>query len=450
MSSALHTPRPASESSTAVVGLQWGDEGKGKVVDMLAGEHQAVVRFNGGANAGHSVVVKGERFALHLMPSGILYPGKLAVIGNGVVVDTEKLLEEIDGLTKRGVDTSGLVVSSRAHAVLPYHKSEDGLREDLLKAAAAEGRAKTTEIGTTRRGIGPAYADKVQRSSAVRIGDLLKPDLLREKLATSVAIKNAMLRGLASQYRSQYQDESVDALVEKALSAGEKLRPRIRDTTQLLHTVLSQGGRILFEGANGTLLDVDHGTYPYVTSSNTGSAGIGSGTGVPLTRVGTIIGIMKAYSSRVGAGPMPTELFDASGDRIRTRGREFGTTTGRPRRVGWLDLVSVRYSAVINGITQIAVTLFDVLAGFEQLQVCTAYELDGQRTNAFPADADELARAKPVYETLPGFAPEIGNARSLAELPAQARAYLDFVERNVGVPIRYVGVGPDRVQTILI
>lgn len=438
-------PPPASDArSTAVVGLQWGDEGKGKIVDLLASEHDAVVRYNGGANAGHSVVVRGERFALHLIPSGILYPGKLAVIGNGVVIDPEKVIEELEGLSKRGVDTRGLVISSRAHVVLAYHKAEDALREDLLKEARASGDA-VSEIGTTRRGIGPSYADKVQRAGALRMGDLLKPAVVRERLAMTCKVKEGMFRGL-SPTSPRFDPE---ALASAALSAGQRLAPMIRDTTHLLHTLLAQGKRLLFEGANGTLLDVDHGTYPFVTSSNTGSAGIGSGTGVPLTRVGRLIGIMKAYSTRVGAGPMPTELFDATGDRIRTRGREFGTTTGRPRRVGWLDLVAVRYAVQINGVTDIAMTLLDVLAGFDELKVCTAYESGGERLDHFPPDADDLARVKPVWTTLPGFSEEIAPARKLVDLPKNAREYIDFISERVGVPIRIVSVGPDREQTIV-
>ncbi len=436
-------PRPLAVSS-AVVGMQWGDEGKGKVVDILAADHDAVVRYNGGANAGHSVVVKGERFALHLIPSGILYPGKLAVIGNGVVVDPDKLIEELDGLASRGVETRGLVVSDRAHVVLPFHKTEDALREDLLKRAATEGtRGVVSEIGTTRRGIGPTYADKVLRTTAVRFGDLSRPEVLREKIELACALKGGVFRALGG-------GESVDSgqIVRQALEAGERLGPIIRDTTHLLHDMLGRGQRLLFEGANGTLLDVDHGTYPFVTSSSTGSGGIGPGTGVPLTRVGRIVGIMKAYSTRVGAGPMPTELKDATGDRIRTRGREFGTTTGRPRRVGWLDLVAVKYSAMINGVTGIAVTLLDVLAGFDTLRVCVAYETREGRTDRFIADSEALAGATPVYKDFPGFSEELSRCRRKDELPAGARAYLDYAQEFVGVPIEIVSVGPDREQTI--
>lgn len=429
----------ASNASTAVVGLQWGDEGKGKVVDLLAADHDAVVRFNGGANAGHSVVVKGERFALHLIPSGILHPGKLAVIGNGVVVDPEKLLEELDTLGAKGVDTTGLRVSSRAHLVMPYHKAEDAIREEMLASGGAP-------IGTTRRGIGPSYADKIQRGEAIRAGDLLRPDLLRAKVEHACEFKTRVLRALSS------DTPAFDArsILEKMSRAGARLGPAIVDTTELLHRLMDEGKRLLFEGANALLLDVDHGTYPFVTSSSTGSAGIGVGAGVPLTRVGSIIGVMKAYCSRVGAGPMPTELLDETGNTIRTRGREFGTTTGRPRRIGWLDLVAVRYAARVNGITSIAVTLLDVLSGFENLSVCTAYEVDGERTRVFPPDGHDLSRVKPVLTTLPGFAGDLSSARTLSDLPRQARAYLEFVAEYVGVPISFVSVGPDRAQSIVV
>lgn len=433
-------------TSTAVVGLQWGDEGKGKIVDMLARQHDAVVRYNGGANAGHSVVVGGTRYALHLIPSGILYPGKMAVIGNGVVVDPWKLIDELNGLRDRGVDTSGLVVSSRAHVVLPYHQLEDGLREDLLKASKKEGdEGGMREIGTTRRGIGPAYADKIHRSSAVRVGDLLKPDVLREKVGVALAMKRPMLR----EFGKPEQMPELSDVLTRCAGAAERIGGLVRDTTAMLHDALDAGRKLLFEGANGTLLDVDHGTYPFVTSSNCGTAGIGSGTGVPLTRVTDIFGVMKAYSTRVGTGPLPTELKDATGDRIRTRGREFGTTTGRPRRVGWLDLVAVKYAVKINGVTAVAMTLLDVLAGFDELRICTAYEVGGERTSSFLPDAYELDRVVPVYETLPGFAEEISGARTLADLPAGARRYIDFIESRLGVPLAIVSVGPDREQTIV-
>ncbi len=431
--------------STAVVGLQWGDEGKGKIVDLLAAEHDAVVRYNGGANAGHSVVVKGERYALHLVPSGILYPGKMAVIANGVVVDPETLLQELDGLRSRGVDTSGLVLSDRAHVVTAYHKAEDEIREELLRTYAppAPG-SESGEIGTTKRGIGPAYADKVQRSTAIRVCDLLRPEILRRKAALACEFKNRQLAGL----RPGSAPFEPAEVAERLLRAGERLSPIIRDTTYLLHDILGRGGRLLFEGANATLLDVDHGTFPFVTASSCAVLGIGPGSGVPERRLGSVLGVMKAYSSRVGRGPMPTELKDETGDRIRARGREFGTTTGRPRRVGWLDLCAVRYSVMLNGATGIVVTLLDVLEGFEEIRVCTGYRIDGRETDRFVPDGFVLAKAEPVWKVFPGFRADLGRVRRREDLPDGARRYLDFIEGQVGVPIQFIGVGPDREQTI--
>ncbi|HWQ27966.1 MAG TPA: adenylosuccinate synthase [Dehalococcoidia bacterium] len=443
-----------ARTATAVIGLQWGDEGKGKVVDLLAADHDAVVRYNGGANAGHSVVVGGERFALHLIPSGILYPGKLAVIGNGVVVDPWKLLEEIEGLSKRAVDTRGLVVSDRAHAVLPYHKVEDALREDLLRdrglaripsgADRADAPPPISEIGTTRRGIGPAYADKVQRASAVRMGDLLRPQVLRDRVEMALALKRPLLEAYA-----KGSDLTVDRLVDEALEVGRRLGPLIRETTYLLNDMIASGRRVLFEGANGVLLDVDHGTFPYVTGSTVVSSGVGSGAGVPATRLGRVIGVMKAYTTRVGAGPMPTELHDDVGEGIRRRGREYGTTTGRPRRVGWLDLVAVRYAAMVGGCTELALTMLDVLAGMSEIRVCTAYDIGARRSEQFPPDAGELLQVRPSYEVLPGIDGVLTSARRFEDLPDAARRYVEFIERRVGIPVRLVSVGPGREQTIM-
>jgi adenylosuccinate synthase len=432
------TQSRGSGTCTAVVGLQWGDEGKGKIVDLLAADHDAVVRYNGGANAGHTVVVAGDRYALHLVPSGILYPGKLAIVGNGVVVDPEKLLEEIEGLEARGVSTDSLLVSSRAHVVAPYHKLEDEVREQILT-----GGQKNGAIGTTKRGIGPCYADKAQRATAIRVGDLLRPDALREKLETVCRFKASRLADIDA---GEALDP--DALARRLGNAGERLRPRVTDTTYLLHDLLAQDKRLLFEGGNATLLDVDHGTYPFVTSSNCTALGISTGTGVPGRRLDRVVGIMKAYQTRVGAGPMPTELTDAAGERIRERGREYGTTTGRPRRCGWLDLVAARYAVMVNGTTEIALMLFDVLAGFGSIRVCTAYDLGGERTDRFLPDAVELERIRPVYEDLPGFDQEITDARSIDDLPPAARRYIDFVEAFLGVPITIVSVGPGREQTL--
>jgi adenylosuccinate synthase len=440
--------------ATAVVGLQWGDEGKGKIVDLLAGEHDAVVRYNGGANAGHSVVVGGERYALHLVPSGILYPGKLAVIGNGVVVDPWKLVEELEGLEKRAVDTRGLVVSDRAHAVLEYHKIEDALREDLLRdrglahtpsgADRADAPPPISEIGTTRRGIGPAYADKVQRASAVRMGDLLRPDVLRARVEMALALKRPLLEAHA-----KGADLTVDRIVSDGLEVGRRLGARIRETTYLLNDMLASGKRVLFEGANGILLDVDHGTFPYVTGSTVIASGVGAGAGVPASRLGRVIGVMKAYTTRVGAGPMPTELHDEIGEGIRKRGREYGTTTGRPRRVGWLDLVAVRYAAMVGGCTELALTMLDVLGGMSRIRVCTAYELAGRRTDQFPPDASELMLTRPTYEELPGIGGDLSRARCFEDLPETARRYVEFIEQRVGIPVRLVSIGPGREQTII-
>lgn len=438
-----------SARHSAVVGLQWGDEGKGKLVDRLAGGFDAVVRYNGGANAGHSVVVGGQRYALHLVPSGILAPGVFAVVGNGVVVDPERLIEELDGLSSRGVDISSLVISSRAHVVMPYHKAEDGLREELLQATPADPssppKSAVSAIGTTRRGIGPAYADKVQRATAIRVGDMLRPELLRSKLEMICAMKNSIFRSL---HPTEPEVFDAGAICDRMTELGERLRPMIRDTTYLLHDLDSEGKTILFEGANATMLDVDHGTFPYVTSSNASSLGIGPGTGVPPQRVGRIIGVVKAYSTRVGGGPMPTELDDDIAHRIRERGREYGTTTGRPRRVGWIDLVAVKYAAMVAGATEIGLTLLDVLAGFDELKLCTAYETPDGRTDRFLPDGFELAEARPVYETLPGFGDEITGVRSFEELPENARRYVERIEAFVGVPVCTIGVGPDREQTI--
>jgi adenylosuccinate synthase len=424
---------------TAVVGLQWGDEGKGKVVDLLSGHAAAVVRYNGGANAGHSIVIGGKRFALHLMPSGILRPGRLAVIGNGVVLDPAVLLGEIASLESAGVDVSGLRISSRAHVVMPYHMDEDAAREAALRTGNEQA------IGTTLRGIGPAYADKALRTSGVRMGDLVRPDLLRRKLET-IAPAKARLVGVLKGEAVAYD---IDALHAQAVRAGEALAPYITDTTYLLHELCAAGRGLLFEGANGTLLDLDHGGYPFVTSSTCSVLGIGPGTGLTERCLDRVVGIVKAYSTRVGGGPMPTQLDDATGDRIRERGREFGTTTGRPRRCGWLDLVAVRYAATVNRCTELAITLLDVLAGLESLRVCTAYRVDGVETDRFLPDAEDLARAEPVYKTLEGFDAEITTARSRADLPQTALAYLEFIERFVGVPVKIVSVGPDREQTIL-
>jgi len=442
----MATAHPRRTPHTAVVGLQWGDEGKGKIVDVLTADHDVITRYNGGANAGHTVEVAGERYALHLIPSGILYPDKTCVIGNGVVVDPEKLIEEMDRLRSRGVAIGGrnLLISDRAHVVMPYHKEQDAALEEFL-ADVAEGERGSLAIGTTRRGIGPAYADKISRSTAIRVGDLLDDAYLRDRLRVICRLRSAELAALG--VRTSPLDP--DALADRYAALGEQLRPHIVDSTYALHDALQSGRRILFEGANACLLDIDHGTYPFVTSSNCSTLGIPAGTGVPGDRIGRVLGIMKAYSTRVGAGPFPTELHDTIGERIRERGREFGTTTGRPRRCGWLDLVAVRYSAMVCGATGVACTLFDVLTGFDELRICTKYRLaDGSVTDRFIPDAHRLEQATAVYETLPGWTETLREVDDRRQLPANAERYLAFVEEQLNLPIDMVGVGPDRKHTL--
>ena len=439
-------PLPRATPHTAVVGLQWGDEGKGKIVDVLTADHDVIARYNGGANAGHTVEVAGERYALHLIPSGILYPDKTCVIGNGVVVDPEKLIEEMDRLRSRGVaiGARNLLISDRAHVVMPYHKEQDAALEEFL-ADVAEGERGSLAIGTTRRGIGPAYADKISRSTAIRVGDLLDDAYLRDRLRVICRLRSAELAALG--VRTSPLDP--DALADRYAALGEQLRPHIVDSTYALHDALKGGRRILFEGANACLLDIDHGTYPYVTSSNCSTLGIPAGTGVPGDRIGRVLGIMKAYSTRVGAGPFPTELADSTGERIRERGREYGTTTGRPRRCGWLDLVAVRYSAMVCGATGVACTLFDVLTGFDELRICTRYRLaDGSITDRFIPDAHRLEQATAIYETLPGWTEALREVDDRRQLPANAERYLAFIEEQLNLPIDMVSVGPDRKHTL--
>jgi adenylosuccinate synthase len=429
-----------------VAGLQWGDEGKGKIVDLLSRRYDVIVRYNGGANAGHSVVVGDQRFALHLIPSGILYPDKINVIGNGVVIDPAKVLEEIAGLRKRGVVIGkNLCISDRAHVVFPYHKTQDA----LLEAAMSKARGDGAKIGTTGRGIGPCYADKATRSTGIRMGELLDEPRFRERLKHIVAVKNVMLGALAQSCGQAFTTIDADAVADEFLGYAAALREHICDTTELLHGAIAARKQLLFEGANAALLDIDHGTYPYVTSSNCSSLGVYPGAGVPGNKVSHIIGIMKAYQTRVGGGPMPTELHDAVGQRIRDVGREYGTTTGRPRRCGWLDLVSVKYTAMISGVTGIAVMLFDVLAGFDTIKVCVGYKHMGRDLTSFPADCTVLEEVEPVYQQVPGFAESITEARSYGELPANAKAYVKLIEEYVGLPVRIVSVGPRRDQTLV-
>lgn len=428
------SPRPLC---AAVVGLQWGDEGKGKIVDRLAPGHAAVVRYNGGANAGHTIEIGGERYALHLTPSGILHKGALAVVANGVVVDPSKLLEELDALASRGVDVSGLRVSDRAHVVMPYHKAEDELRESILSGADLGPSAEDRSIGTTRRGIGPAYAEKAQRAGAVRIGDLVNEAQLRERVSLACAMRRRVMGDNLALNEGE--------MVAEALRWGERLRPYIADTVYEMHELLAENKPLLFEGANATLLDVDHGTFPFVTSSSCSALGVASGSGVSERWLGRVIGVVKAYQTRVGAGPMPTEDLADDGKRLREQGNEYGTTTGRPRRTGWIDLVALRYAAMLNGTTELAVTKLDVLAGFPEIRACVGYATGGERTTRFPPDAARLRAAKPEYERIGGFTKdELASARTLDDLPAGAKRLMALIEEWAMTPVTIVGVGAER------
>ena len=424
--------------SSCVVGLQWGDEAKGKIVDLLCDRHDAVVRYQGGANAGHTVVAGGVTYKLSLIPTGILRPGIACIIGNGVVVHPPALLKEVETLVGQGVDVEGrLFVSDRAHVILPYHLAEERLTEESASAA--------DHLGTTRRGIGPCYRDKVGRVHGVRVGDLYHPERLKEHLARIVAYKNRLLTAMLPDF------EPFDAqeVIEQYLGLAERLRPYVRDTTAYLHQAIADGKRLMFEGAQGSLLDIDHGSYPYVTSSNSSAAGIAAGCGVPTRHIDRWIGIVKAYTTRVGGGPFPTELDNEIGERIRKVGREYGTVTGRPRRCGWFDAVAARYSARISGSTELAVMLLDVLSGLEEVKVAVAYEDEsGRRIEDFPAHLDDLARCRPVFETLPGWDDDLTATKAWSDLPARARSYVEFLERQIGVPVRIVSVGPERTQTI--
>jgi adenylosuccinate synthase len=422
--------------NTCVVGLQWGDEGKGKVVDILAERSEVVVRYGGGANAGHTVVIGDSRFALHLLPSGAIRQGVLCVIANAVVVDPSVLINEVDGLVQRGISLAGrLFISENAHVVLDYHKREDQLREESL------GKAK---IGTTIRGIGPCYADKVGRSYAVRMSDFRDLKALAEKLRTILAYKNKLFGAL---YGAEPMD--VEAVIENCKKYADRLVPCTTDTTELLHTVIGEGKSVLFEGAQGSLLDLDHGTFPYVTSSNSSSLGLPSGCGVPAKMVNKYIGVAKAYTTRVGAGPFPTEQDNDTGEYIRVKGHEYGTTTGRPRRCGWFDGVAAAYSIRIGSVDSVAMMHLDTLTGIKELQLCRAYSIDGKETTFFPANIDRLARAKPLYETLAGWDEDLSDATSFASLPEAAQTYVRRIEQIVGKPVKMIGVGPKRSQTII-
>ncbi len=417
-----------------IVGAQWGDEGKGKITDLLAERSDAVVRFQGGNNAGHTIVRNGETWKLHLMPSGILYPGKLCIIGNGVVIDPKVLTDELDELRGRGVDTSGLRISANAHMIMPYH---------LMLDDAGEAKLGKLKIGTTRRGIGPCYADKASRIG-IRVQDLLDEKILKQKIVAALEPKRLALRPFARDPRLDLQ-----AITEEYLAYGARLTEHIQDTTRLVWDKLDADATVIFEGAQGALLDIDHGTYPFVTSSNPIAASACIGSGVGPKDIDEVWGITKAYGTRVGAGPFPTELDGELAENLRQRGGEFGTTTGRSRRVGWLDLVALRYATRINSLTALVVTKLDVLTGLDTIKVCTRYRgEDGAEFDHFPYHQSVLHHTKGEYVELPGWSEDIGEARSEDELPENARNYLTFVEEYLGVPVVMIGVGPGREQTI--
>jgi adenylosuccinate synthase len=418
--------------NTILVGAQWGDEGKGKIIDFLTDEADIVVRSQGGNNAGHTIVIGGEKYVLHLIPSGILRKSKTCVIGNGVVLDPVALVGEIEGLRKRGVKVEkNLLISDTAHLVLPYHQALDGLRET---------QKGSKKIGTTKRGIGPAYADKASRTG-LRTGDLLRPDVLKEKLTQRIKENNALLKSLGAPALNAKK------IINDTLAAAEVLRPFITNTVMFLHRALEMKTNMLFEGAQGTFLDIDHGTYPYVTSSNTTSGGACTGSGVPPHRIDKVMGVLKAYTTRVGEGPFTTE-DDALGDRFHAMGREFGATTGRARRCGWFDAVSTRYSVILNGIDELAITNLDGLDGVESIKLCVAYRLDGKVLDFPPTDSEHLSRCEPVYIEMPGWMKSTEEAKKFSDLPPKARAYVKKIAELTGAKLSIVSIGPARAQTI--
>ena len=418
-----------------LLGAQWGDEGKGKATDLLSGRVDYVVRYQGGNNAGHTVVIGDQKYALHLLPSGILSPNVVPVIGNGVVIDPAVLLEEIEGLRLRGIDTTKLVISANAHLITPYHRAIDKISERFL------GKAK---IGTTGRGIGPAYADKINRIG-IRVQDLFDPHILQQKVESALGDKNQILVKVFNR-----KGIEVEAVIEEYLGYAEILRPFIADTSLLLNNALDAGKVVLLEGSQGTLLDVDHGTYPFVTSSNPTAGGACAGSGIGPTRVTRVIGIVKAYTTRVGSGPFPTELLDDDGEKLRTVGHEYGVTTGRNRRCGWFDAPVARYASRINGLTDFFLTKLDILTGWKEIPVCVAYEVDGKRIEELPTNQTDFHHAKPIYEKIPGWTEDISKARSLDDLPKNARAYIEFLEKVSGARISAIGVGAGREETIAV
>jgi adenylosuccinate synthase len=422
---------------TAIVllGAQWGDEGKGKATDLLGDRVDYVVRYQGGNNAGHTVVIGDQKYALHLLPSGILSPNVIPVIGNGVVIDPAVLLKEISDLNERGINTSKLKISTNAHLITPYHRTIDKVSERFL------GKSK---IGTTGRGIGPAYADKINRIG-IRVQDLFDPSILKQKIEAALHDKNQILVKVFNR-----KGITVDEVLDEYLGYAQVLKPYVTDTSLLLDQALKAGKVVLLEGSQGTLLDVDHGTYPFVTSSNPTAGGASTGSGVGPTKITRVIGILKAYTTRVGSGPFPTELFDEDGEALRKIGGEVGVTTGRNRRCGWFDAPIARHAVRINGLTDFFLTKLDVLTGWEKIPVCVAYEIDGVRVEELPASQSDFHHAKPIYEYLPGWKENISNAKSVADLPKNAQEYVKFLEKVSGVQISAIGVGPGRDETIVV
>jgi adenylosuccinate synthase len=424
------------QGNTCVFGLQWGDEGKGKIVDLLTENAEVVVRYCGGANAGHTVKFNGQRYSTHLLPVGIFRAHVMNLIGNGVVLDPEALFTEMDDFIARGIAVSpgNVRISYKTHVVMPWHMAEDGARE-----SSAEG----SQIGTTRRGIGPAYADKMQRSTAIRVGDLLHEESLKHRIGQIVTERNKVFKVLYDLGPLDWRE-----VFEQYRDYGRRIGPFVDDTSHLLAGYLKQGKRIVFEGAHAVLLDVDHGTYPYVTSSNCSALGLYTGAGCPPQAVQNFVGIMKAYTTRVGGGPFPTEQNNQIGDYIRRRGNEYGTTTRRPRRCGWFDAMAVRYSVELCGVTHVALTLLDVLSGLDQVQICTGYQCKGRPLEHFRADMDTLAEVEPQYQTLPGWKQELSGIRGWDDLPEQARQYVGRLEELIGAPLRIVSVGAEREATL--
>ncbi|MDA0745910.1 MAG: adenylosuccinate synthase [bacterium] len=424
-------------SVRVVLGAQWGDEGKAKVVDYLTADADVVVRYQGGANAGHTIKAGDLKFVFHLIPAGIVHPSKTCVIGNGVVLDPTALFLEVEDLKEKGISVENrLFISANTHLVMPYHKRLEQASEEKIGAGA---------IGTTLRGIGPCYQDKVNRSSGIRVGDLLDADALAAKIRTNVRDKNEILSKV---YGQEAMDDAL--MIEEYVALGERLTPFITDTSVYLNEAIDSGKGVLFEGSQGTLLDIDHGTYPYVTSSNTTAGGACTGSGIGPTRINEVVGVVKAYTTRVGNGPFPTELLDEMGERIREIGHEYGATTGRPRRCGWLDAVILRLAARINGLSSMAVTRLDILDTLEEIKVCTHYMYQGKQLMHFPNDLNVLAECEPVYETLPGWQAPTSQIRSWDALPENARRYLERIKELANTPISMVSVGPDREETIAV